>query len=262
LDLRINVLTSHHEGMLFRIKFTCFDPKTQEAYPYLCASSESIKVVAKAADVKRKRQKDLSTSSTTEEVVEIKEEEGQGKKVKRPPKKKARIAPNDDIMDSLERIEERQIQYHALLENMAKERAVTVAPLQQQSVNMVMLGGGNDNKISMLTPMTICGGGGVVQDNSGMDFEAAYNKLIELYSALPQEKKAEEVRKIMRNNSARKTDAYCEMISLFNAEGLQKEMRMDFMAGMNDGGSVCGGDCPHKRELLKIDELYNSLLTF
>jgi len=245
MDIRIQVLTSHHEGLLFKVKFTCMDPKTQEVYPYLTVISDPIRVISKLDQVRKRK---VNTSKEDNETWKGKEEE-----TNKRPKKKARTTINDKILDSLTRIEDRQKQHHELLENMSN----TNSTRETTSVNAV-------TETTFPSPFLLeAVGRSKPTSVNDTDLESAYNKLVEIYAKLPAENRAEEIRKILRHSSTRKTETFCEMISLFNSEGLQKEMGRDFLtSGSNVSGTACDGDCPHKRELMKIDEFYNSLLMF
>jgi hypothetical protein len=101
--------------------------------------------------------------------------------------------------------------------------------------------------------------------------ETAYNALLDAYSKLPANERPEKIRKIVRNSSTRKTETFCEMIALFNAEGLQKETGRDLSLGIGVGGSCSTGDqtevgcsgptiCPHQLRLAEIDKFYSELL--
>jgi len=249
MDIRIQVLTSHHEGMLFKIKFTCMDPRTQEVYPYLSVTSDPIRVISKLDQVRKR--KVTSTSCKEEKSGKVSSEE-KNKDTNKRPKKKARTTVNDRILDSLSRIEDRQKQHHELLESMTNQNTSTQS---SDSVNSVTE--------QFPSPFLLEAVGRAKPTSNETDLESAYNKLVDLYAKLPAENRAEEIRKILRHSSTRKTETFCEMISLFNSEGLQKEMGRDFLtSGCSTISTACDGDCPHKRELMKIDEFYNSLLMF
>jgi len=250
MDIRIQVLTSHHEGMLFKIKFTCMDPRTQEVYPYLSVISEPIRVISKLDQVRKRK----STSTVKEEKSSTACVEDTNEDTNKRPKKKARTTANDKILDCLSRIEDRQKQHHELLENMSTNQNSTQS--SGASVNAVTMG-----QFPSPFLMEAVGRSKPTSTNE-TDLESAFNKLVDLYAKLPAENRAEEIRKILRHSSTRKTETFCEMISLFNSEGLQKEMGRDFLTSGSAVGTACDGDCPHKRELMKIDEFYNSLLMF
>jgi len=102
--------------------------------------------------------------------------------------------------------------------------------------------------------------------------ETAFNALLDSYSKLPANERPEKIRKIVRNSSTRKTETFCEMIALFNAEGLQKETGRELSFGIGVSGSCSNGEpspetscsgsttCPHQLRLAEIDKFYSELL--
>jgi len=98
VELRLKVLTSQHEDMHFRVKFTAVDPGTKALIPYLYCLSEPIKVISKP-EQSRKRRK----SST-------------------PSKKKAKTT-NDILLERLGVIAKAQDQQQVLLNHLMADRS-------------------------------------------------------------------------------------------------------------------------------------------
>jgi len=108
------------------------------------------------------------------------------------------------------------------------------------------------------------------------DFEHAFSTFMASFNALPNEDRPTKIRKLIRTTSAREVDQLTEMIDMFFAEGLQKQLplqqglveNLDLGGRSGNGAAVGKGapmchpeECPHKRELARIDEFYKDFLS-
>eukprot|EP01089_Gocevia_fonbrunei_P002917 TRINITY_DN12784_c0_g1_i1.p1 TRINITY_DN12784_c0_g1~~TRINITY_DN12784_c0_g1_i1.p1 ORF type:complete len:394 (-),score=85.08 TRINITY_DN12784_c0_g1_i1:95-1276(-) len=264
LDLKIKVLTSHCENMLFRIKFTCKDPRSGESYPTLTAVSAPIKVISKPDQIrKRKQPESSSTSQDTQDYDD--EPETDQPKTRKPPKKRTRVTINDKILEGIARIEEEQKRHHSLLESMAATQATQTQIQSNPLADLDLFGLNSQTDNTNQEHMMLAVHTKPQDPQDAQDLQGAYDKLIDIFMKLPNENKVEEIRKVIRNSSTRKTETFCEMIALFNSEGLQKEMGRDCLlenSSMPLSAGDCGAACPHKRELEKIDDFYSSMMNF
>jgi len=97
----------------------------------------------------------------------------------------------------------------------------------------------------------------------GAEFEFAFLQFVEAYNKLEQSEKPEKIRRVMRNTTRSDTEQITEMLDLFAAEGMENGVKKDQVVIDNTDGEhricICE-DCPHKRELEKIDRFYNEFL--
>lgn len=99
LEVRIKVLTSHHENNFFRIKIVLLDPTTGLPYhPALVTYSEPVKVISKPEQLKKNKQ----------------------------PCNKKRTA-NDILVETIQRIEQQQQEQQRLIERLLTKKAEKVA---------------------------------------------------------------------------------------------------------------------------------------
>jgi len=82
VELRIKVLTSQHEDMLFKVKIQGYNPATREELPNLTLFTPSIRVISKPEQIKAKREPSKKRSMTevlvaTVARIEKKQEEQQ-----------------------------------------------------------------------------------------------------------------------------------------------------------------------------------------
>jgi len=94
------------------------------------------------------------------------------------------------------------------------------------------------------------------------EFERTFSTFLNAYNNLSPEDKPARVRKLIRNTPSRDVDQLNELLDMFWAEGLQKKMRRENGQVSNiQGISSCDmEDCPHKKELERIDDFYRDFL--
>jgi len=224
VEMKIKVLTSQLEDMFFRIKFLLVDPSTKKAIENAFVITEPIKVVSKPEQVKKKA------------VSKVKAE-GQTKKAKKP--------SNDTLVETLSRIE-----------NTCQEQRELLSKLyQQQSSSEDAVITNSKRKLSDVESVK-------KEEHKPHDFETAFLKFVEAYNKLGQDEKPEKIRRVMRSTNSATTEKITEMLDLFAAEGMenpQKKQRIQHYD--SEGNKTCNcEDCPHKKELEKIDLFYNEFL--
>jgi len=255
-EFRINILTSHHEDMLFKVKIQGFNPVNKEEIGGLGLLTFPIKVISKPEHLK-----------------------------KRQPSKKRTLT--DMLVETVSRIEKKQEEQQRLLEKMFSQQATvpsaTAAALEKRQKTI-------DQSISaaMSQTQSYWEQLPVVADNCGTkdgkkeipDFEDSFGNLVKSYNSLTGEEKAETIRKMIRTSSTRDTERLSELLDLFWTEGLQKEPSFGSKPSARDRaakdnansnsvtspsnsqtseGCTCSS-CPHKLELERIDEFYKEFL--
>jgi len=94
------------------------------------------------------------------------------------------------------------------------------------------------------------------------EFDNAFATFITAYNSLSQEEKPEKIRKIIRTSSTRDTERLSEMIDLFTSEGLQQDIGSEVRAPFSSSHRSCTcQSCPHKQELVRIDDFYKDFLS-
>jgi len=231
-ELRIKVLTSQHEDMLFRVRIQGHNPLTQEEIPGMCVLTPSIKVISKPEQLKKKQ-----------------------------PTKKRSLT--DMLVETVSRIEKKQEEQQKLIERMMQQQT------EQTTISSSTIS--FDKKQKVDEPLWNITELQVESDKPSsldkQDFEDAFATLIKSYNAMQPEEKPETIRRLIRNSSTMETERLSEMLDLFWAEGLQKEPAFagkksarERMALLPQDGCSCT-DCPHKQELERIDEFYKEFLS-
>jgi len=98
LEVRIKILSSHLEDMLFKLRIRAVDNLTREEIPSLCAMSQPIKVVSKPEQVTR-----LKRTLTGKKTP----------RVKKP-------STNELMLETLKRIEQQQQEHQSLLQHITQ----------------------------------------------------------------------------------------------------------------------------------------------
>jgi len=247
-ELRIKVLTSQHEDMLFKIRIAGANPITREEIPGLAVMSSPIKVISKPEQLK-----------------------------KRQPNKKRGLT--EMLVETITRIERKQEDQQKLIEKLIQQQSdqTAVALEKKQKID-------NNNfaysweELSFATPHQTQTQSTMQQNNNKdnktvvVEFEDSFVNLVKAYNYMKPEEKSETIRKIIRNSSTRDTERLSELLDLFWTEGLQKEfggvnsnvrdrvLQPTAMMGKESDTCSCA-DCPHKLELERIDEFYKEFLS-
>jgi len=243
VELRIKVLTSQHEDMLFKVKIQGFIPITQEEVACLAIITPTIKVISKPEQLK-----------------------------KRTPTKKRTLT--DMLVETISRIERKQDDQQKLIEKLIvnqnnqsinqtpapqpEKRYRTEEPLDNLNFSWEEL------QLTNLSEKS---------EKKGSEFDEVFANLLKVYNNMKPEDKAEGVRKLIRNSSTRDTERISELLDLMWTEGLQKEPPVSSRespthtcssgnCSCNPKGDNCTcGDCPHKLELERIEEFYKEFLS-
>jgi len=249
VELRIKVLSSQHEDMLFKVKLQGFNPVTKEEVSGLCLITPAIKVISKPEQIKKKQ-----------------------------PSKKRTIT--DMLVDTVTRIEKKQEEQQQMIERMLSQQTSSNVMEKRQKIDETI------QSISNLfwEEMSTDSNQSNVQQKTDEkkeketstavpDFEQAFSNLIKAYNLMKPEEKPEVIRKLIRNSSTRDTERLSELLDLFWTEGLQREPSFigktnarerlaanSSMSMKEDGMGCCCADCPHKQELERIDEFYKEFL--
>jgi len=233
LEARIKVLTSHHEDMFFRAKIVALDPKTgREFTPSIYCYSEPLKVISKPEQIKKKK-----------------------------PNKKRTLT--DMLVETVTRIERQQTDQQKLIEKLlTQQQAAVNASFQFQSQERVKpISSGNEINFNWEAVPPQQPAPKEPSTDTINDFESAFATFISSYNALSNEEKPEKIRKIIRTSSTRDTERLSEMIDLFTSEGLQQDIGSEVRPHSFSTYSCSCASCPHKQELVRIDDFYKDFLS-
>jgi hypothetical protein len=229
-DLKVKVLTSQHENSYFRVKFVALDPTTgQPFHPSLAVFSESIKVISKPEQLKKKA-----------------------------PQNKKRTV-NDLLVETIQRIEHQQQEQQKLIEKLLQHRAL--AEKHASALSAAAAAAATGTAPSSLPPQSTSQTDQAKQKKGyedGSEFEIAFRRFFEVYNSLPLDEKPVKIRKLIRNSSTRDTERISEFLDLFLSEGLQRTLKSDSFPGLSGCKCVC---CPYQKELERIDEFYKDFLS-
>jgi len=229
VELRIKVLTSQHEDMLFRVRIQGYNPVTREELIGMSYLTPSIKVISKPEQLKKKI-----------------------------PSKKRSLT--DMLVETVSRIEKKQEEQQRLIERMLAQQSeqLTIEKKQRLDDSTAPIW----DSLPELRPIK------TEKQGVGMEFEEAFSNLIKAYNTIQAEEKPGMFNRIIDNSSTRDVERISELLDLFWMEGLRKEFpfgnkkhqhKLSSSSLPQDGCSCI--DCPHKQELERIDEFYKEFLS-
>jgi len=210
VDLRIKVLTSQLEDMFFRIRFRALDLLTKSVYPHLVAYSGPIKVISKPDQI-----------------------------TKAAPTKCKKRNLSEMVLDSLQRIEDQQVEQAHLLQRIQSQQLLQEYRPQSQEQ----------------------------QHLKTEDFETAFSLFLTTFHSLPPEERPSKIRKLVRLIPEEELNQLNELLDMFMSEGFHKPTYLE--GGGSYGGLVpteqtlrsCDENCVHKKELERIDQYYKEFLS-
>ena len=175
---------------------------------------------------------------------------------------------NDVITESLEKIQAQQREHHDLLMKLYEDRSSAPAPQALPLANFDELSSSSRERCldALSASISLSASSGEAKANEDENaLEKAFHNFIDVYNKLNPEQRPAKIRRIVRNSSTRKTETFCEIVGLFNDEGLQKEVgrecSLSFAPSAMDTAGGCNAEsCPHKKELERIDEFYRDFL--
>jgi len=212
-DVKIKVLSSHHEDNLFRLKLSVWSVDT---FPQTSVLSEPIKVISKPLKSRKKARTGIKRNASGAT------------------KASQNAAVNQDLTKSLQRIEQRQSEGLELLKQLMEQSANTSAPVNGGSppisppqLFLEALDSRRPNKKVKKEP------------NSGTDdandeekphqvFNSSFSSMLQSFTSLDPEERAQSVRKLVRSFGVRDVQTLMEMFDLFKAQGLESEKIMQF----------------------------------
>jgi len=98
-------------------------------------------------------------------------------------------------------------------------------------------------------------------DDSITPFETSFKQFIQAYNKLSNEERAGKVRRVMNQTPTRDGEAFVEMLERCQTEAREAPREKRAMKSFETNNACLCEDCPHRRELERIDEFYNEFLS-
>lgn len=248
-DVKIKVLSSHHEDNFFRLKIHVWDPLNLQ-FPQLQLLSGPIKVISKPLKHRKKTPAIKTEQVSNEEPGSPGSSEYVPPEVSSTPRK--RTFNEAFMMEKLEAMELRQIEQTQLLKSIASGQVPD--PNAEMSALLEEMGIPDVKRRKL--------------DTEEKDFDSLISRTLQTYSSMSLEEKTERIRKMTRTMPSRDLEVLVEMIDMLNAVGLQREaskFMYNTQNNLNQPGTMNGfcthttDSCQHKLELQRMDQFYNEI---
>eukprot|EP01125_Pyxidicula_operculata_P010541 TRINITY_DN3465_c0_g1_i1.p1 TRINITY_DN3465_c0_g1~~TRINITY_DN3465_c0_g1_i1.p1 ORF type:complete len:366 (+),score=81.58 TRINITY_DN3465_c0_g1_i1:230-1327(+) len=271
-DVKIKVLSSHHEDNFFRLQLTIWDPNN-ESFPQLCVLSHPIKVISKPMNQRKtrkrttpsKRKADQDSEHESPIIAPVVQTQQLDNYV-------PQLYSNNNDSDFLNRLDAQQQETLKMLRILVDKQMETTEqmepPFKRQKTKE-----SSDTFIS--SPSTVEEKPEIFKE---LDFESAFSMMLRAYSAMSAEQKAERTRKLTRSLSLRDQEQLEEFVDIMGTVGLRTEnlnhypvnpinmnpMQINAMH-VNNNAMTCGHNencaesCPHRMELVRMDQFYNEV---
>ena len=232
IECRISVLTSQHEEIPFRVRITALDPTTGKPYiPSVLIKTDPIKVVSKPEQI---RKKEVQTK--------------QGKT------KRKTFSKNDECNLIANDIDNKQDLHLKMIENISHYVGVEPVP-KVRRINSDFPNFGDSFPSLVISNNNNHNDHHNQFERADENFEDAFVDFIECFNGIENQEKASLARRFIKscsNNQSRDLTKVAELISTESAK---------IQLGTDEHGQMCTcRDCPHKKELAKVDSFYRDFL--
>jgi len=229
VEAKIAVLSSQHEGAFFRLKFSVVDPMSGAM---IVEYSQPIKVISKRNQVKKMMERKLQKPLITPDAVIVKTPLATPVSPKRP--------ATGDFEDVLYRLELQQREQTKMLQQLL---TTNPQPIKQQIT---------------------------IPDPEDMDFETAFALFLKAYKKVPQQERAKKIRKVLKTAGETSIDNLTEFVGMYSLphsngitpaeEYFLNNLQMLDLPNCSDQSCKCQ-ECPHKKQLSRLDDFYNDFLS-
>ncbi|KYQ89542.1 putative transcriptional regulator [Tieghemostelium lacteum] len=249
IELRIKVLSSQLEDMLFRAKVKIIDPRTRKEIPGLFVITHPIRVVSKPDQVKKKA-------------------------------KKRKRAPTDSLMDTLNRIEHQQKEQQRLLKKLCfydKDNNIDLKLISAQmnqsisdSISQIAESISDTSNAGTLTSTQQVSNSSADEAADKNEFQSAFKEFISAFKQLQclDPDGADVAFKI--NTCANDAQTMCEILEMVKSElkndqqyKLSEKSPGSYSSGTGEHGKDClcaCKSCPYKQKVDHINQSYESYL--
>lgn len=216
VEAKVGVLSSQHEGAYFRIKLWCQDPVSGAT---LCDFSQPIKVISKRTQVKKMMERKLAASKP----AVVNPDNGPTSPITLPivnPTKRP-AATDGAVSETLVRMEEQQREQMKLLQMLVANNVSS-----------------QTNKRNHPEP-------------NELDFEEIFTTFLKAYSAIPQDERPTKIRRVVKKLGEDNLDNLLDFVGTYSQSACSSALD----GSCTEGNCKCK-ECPHKRELSRMEDLY------
>jgi len=278
-DVKVKVLSSHHEDNFFRLKLILWDPNNPQ-FPQLMVLSYPIKVISKPVSQRKPRKRAASTRrgvQVGESVADLNAE------VPIP----LSSSPTSIVSP----------QQHQLQKQLHPASSESVSPMTDVNLESKLERLENQQNETLQLVRLILEGQQMpsakrmrVEADNNFEFETAFSYMLLRYSRMNAEQKAETMRRMLRTLGPQDREQLEELIDILSTTGLKNSLssfhqsRLDLThmqlqsqqpthqphqphqpqpqqptPGGHVHGGECGHDCHHRVELSRLDQFYNEV---
>lgn len=255
-ELRLKVLSTQHEDLFFKVRFTAFDKATKREISSVC--SAPIKVISKSDQVKKKKEpkpkkKRSASDMLMETLCNIEKRQREHCEIlykllgqPAPPQSESPVPYNLDgvEVEDLDLEEEVNSEVGDLLSEVAscisQQNLIQQVPSTQSFTELVDLHALKRPKQEEPTP----------------NFEVAFSNFLKAYTALAPDERRQEMQKAVASQGQ---NVAMELMDMLQTEGLQRETPTTAKS-QHDTECKCG-ECPYKAELARIEEFYRDVFS-
>lgn len=279
--MKIKVLSSHHEDNFFCLRIEVWDPLEKSGFTPMHVITAPVKVISKP--MRPKAPKDskalssspqISTSSSNKRKVSdvnaMQEDEHESGN---------EVGAAGHVAEHLDMLQRQQAEAIRLLNVLLEGQrmgqvqqpfatfgALPNTPSAFGSNGFLANSGGFSEPPAkrLKTEQGSMGGqlappldGGVSKD----EFEGAFSTMLRAYAAMTAEEKAEKTRKLIRSFPHRDLELLEELFDILGTAGIHSSSGpnpFSFTANSVHNEN-CAEDCPHKEELMRIDQFYSEV---
>jgi len=261
-DVKVKVLSSHHEDNFFRLHFQVWDPLEKSPFKPVSVVSAAIKVISKPLKPKTPKPKGGAAKPRVA-AVKRKAADFEGDEESDPDEMlvdspaRAGASSSSPSLAALE----------ATLSTVAQQQRETLDLLQQLSdrgsPNLMPSGG--PQSAPSLTGSSDSVGGPPPPKRARLDipptpddFEGSFSVMLQAYAGMSPELKAEKVRRLVRGLPTRDGETLEELFDVLATQGVRVQTGTTF-AQPHQHTEACGPECPHREELQRMEDFFNEV---
>lgn len=233
-DVRINVLSSHHEDNYFRLQITLWgDDKVQ--FPSITHVTDPIKVISKPSKPRSRKPSSAASVSAPQPI-----------KPRTTPKRKA-TEMDDDYFHSDEDKMDSPTQSSCCNSNVGspedfRRQLDLIINQQKETIDLLKYQQGPSKKIKV--------------DESRGEFESAFTFALHRYTSMTPEEKAERMRRVLNSFNGDQLQSLEELFDVLATAGVNVPAASFTQEGHSEN---CADNCNHKSDIVKLDHYYSEV---
>lgn len=255
-EVRLKVLSTQHEDLFFKVKFFAIEKATRREIFQACSSP--IKVISKSDQVKKKKEpkpkkKRSATDMLMETLCKIEKRQQEHCEILYKLLGQPAPAPSQSLLEGIDfnNIEVEDIDFDDEVDmGQIFSEGVQAAPSLVKPVSPVQIP----------QPIELVDSRSQKRSKAGcegdQDLAQAFRTFMHAFQAVPQEQRAQELRKAVNTQSPAAT---MELMDMLQTEGLQREPQA-IPTQPHNHDCQCG-ECPYKAELSRVEEFYRDVFS-